>query len=247
MSKFLFLLEYSEYINSVVKFEESKYTDEYIYKSFIKNTKGGNLVLKEGLILSQPPDTTIEILKRKFKELIIKKYDDGDISIMGMNDNLGKYLPLINNLGYFISSAFVGNDNIEFQDAEQLDLQCDNVFIEPKFDYMVDIPKILYHCTPLKFKEKIQKIGLSPKSGNKLSNHPNRIYLTNSLDSCVKFGEYLLNSDSNQHYKSGYCIFIVQGEGIDKLYSDINWRLGGFYTLNNIDKKYISLFKERQK
>jgi hypothetical protein len=104
VSKFLFLLEYTDYIKSILNFENPKYTDEYIYNSYLRNQKEGKLLLKEGLIYSQPVDTTVEILKRKFSELIFKKYEDVDISIQGMDDKLGKYLPLINNLGYFVSS-----------------------------------------------------------------------------------------------------------------------------------------------
>ena len=34
----------------------------------------------------------------------------------------------------------------------------------------------------LKYKDKILKYGLSPRSGSKISNHPERIYLTDSLN-----------------------------------------------------------------
>ena len=245
MGKFSFILEYNEYINSVLNFEEPIYSDEYIYKKFLDNYKGDFLPIKEGLIYSQPADTTIRILKKKFKELKIKYYDDGgDISIEGMDDKLKKYIPLINNLGYFISSAFIGDDNIDLNEKELEEVKCTNIFIEPKYDYEVEIPKILYHASPLKFKDKIIKNGLIPKSGNKISIHPERIYLSDSFESCIKFGEYLSkNTLYNKHYKNGYCVFIIKG-GVDKLYSDINFREGGFYTLNNISKEFITLFKK---
>lgn len=247
MSKFLFLIEYNEYIESITNYKKNKYSDEYIYNSITKNQKNGLIPLNEGLIYSQPIDKTMKILKNKFKELNIKKYDDGDISIEGLNDKLKKYIPLINNLGYFISNAFVGDDKIDTHLLNKDDfnnIECSNIFIEPKYDYEVNIPNILYHASPLKFKKKISKYGLTPKSGNKLAYHPNRIYLSNSIQSCVKFGEYLLSSKKqNKYYKNGYCIYIIKGIGVDKLYSDINFREGGFYTLNNIKKELINLFK----
>ena len=246
MSKFLFLLEYNDYINSVMNYNKSKYSDEYIYEHMIKNQKNGVLPLNEGLIYSQSIDITIKILKNKFNELDIKKYEDGDISIESMNDKLKKYIPLINNLGYFISSAFKDDDSINISQLKKDDLEevvCSNIFIEPKYDNQVNIPSILYHVSPLKFKDKILKNGLTSKSGSKLSYHPDRIYLSSDIQSCVKFGEYLSNSTENEYYKNGYCIYIIKGEGIDKLYSDINMREGGFYTLNNIKKEFISLFK----
>ena len=250
MSKLIFLLEYNEYLNSLVNYKNSKYSDEYIYEFMSKVKRKGTLPLNEGLIYSQPIETVTRILKNKFSELEIKTYDDSDISIEGLNDRLKKYIPLINNLGYFISSAFKGDDSIEISKLKKEELEnitCSNIFIEPKYDYQVDVPNILYHASPLKYKEKILKNGLTPKSGSKLSYHPDRIYLSNSLQSCVKFGEYLLNTSENEYYRNGYCIYIIKGEGIDKLYSDINMRQAGFYTLNNIKKEFISLFKEKIK
>jgi hypothetical protein len=247
MSKFLFLLEYNDYINSVINYNKPKYSDEYIYEYMIKKQKNGILPLNEGLIYSQPIDITIKILKNKFNELDIKKYEDGDISIESMNDKLKKYIPLINNLGYFISSAFRGDDSINISKLKKEDLEeviCSNILIEPKYDHEVEVPNLLYHASPLKFKDKILKTGLTPKSGSKLSYHPDRIYLSNNIQSCIKFGEYLLNSKENEYYKNGYCIYIIKGVGIDKLYSDINMREVGFYTLNNIKKEHISLFKQ---
>jgi hypothetical protein len=246
MSKFLFILEYNEYIESLINSKYSKFTDEYIYNCMLDNYKDKIIPIKEGLIYSQPVDTTIRVLKNKFSELEIKKYDDGDIVLSGMNDKLKKYIPLINNLGYFISNAFDDNDDaIDINKNNIEELNCYYIFIEPKYDYQVEVPNILYHVSPLKFKDKILKSGLTPKSGNKLSSHPDRIYLSSSINTCIMFGKYLLQSaGSSEYYKNGYCIYIIKGNGVDKLYSDINLRVGGFYTLNNISKEFITLFKE---
>ena len=248
MTKFIFLLEYNEYIRDKVNNIESKYSDEYINQSISSISRGGKLILKEGLIYSQPQKTTVDILKRRFTELDTQIYDGGDISIMGMYNKLSKYIPLINNLGYFISSAFIGNDNISFTEKTIGDIKVDEIFIEPKYDYQVDIPKVLYHASPLKFKEKILKSGLSPRSGNKLSNHPDRIYLTDSYNKCIRFGEYLVMNDrESEYYKNGYCIYEISGDSINNLYSDINFREGGFYTLDNISPNRIKLLKEIRK
>lgn len=146
MSKFKFILEYNSYINNTINGKNSVYSDEYIYNSFINNTKNGKLLLKEGLIYSQSVETTVKILNKKFPELNIKIYDDGDISIEGMNSNLGKYISLINNLGYFISSAFNGSDKIDIDLLNERDIKhikCDNIFIEAKYDKEIKkIPKV---------------------------------------------------------------------------------------------------------
>ena len=249
MSKFKFILEYSDYIEGIVNNLENRYSDIYIYNSFNENTKNGKLLLKEGLITSQSKETTIRVLNKKFPELVIKQYDDGDISIEGLNDSLSKYIPLINNLGYFISSCFIADDQIDLnllKNDHIGNIKADNIFIEPKYDLEItQKPKILYHASPLKFKNKILKNGLTPKSGSKLSVHPDRIYLSTSILTCINFGDYLTKVEKNDFYKNGYCIYLVKSEGIDKLYSDINLRNSGFYTLNNIKKEYVELFKEK--
>lgn len=245
MSKFLFLLEYKSYIDSIVNNGESEYGDEYIFNSMKENERNNILIVNEGLIYSQPIDITIRVLKNKFDELIIDKHDDGEISIQRLNNKLGKYLPLINNLGYFISSILIDDDIIDFDNDNLSSIKCDSIFIEPKYDYEVKTPNILYHTSPIKFKNKILNKGLTPKSGNKIANHPDRIYLNDSLKSAKLFGKYLIKNDNNKYYENGYCIYSVNGNGIDKLYSDVNFREGGFYTLNNISKEYIEIIDEK--
>lgn len=50
--------------------------------------------------------------------------------------------------------------------------------IEQKTTKIVtDFPEILYHATPLSKVPKILKQGLIPKAGNKISFHPERVYL----------------------------------------------------------------------
>ena len=84
---------------------------------------------------------------------------------------------LINNLGYFISGK------------KETDL-CIYIVIMPKFLYEVTSSVydsngndgILYHITPAKYKQKIEKYGLIPKHANYiLDNYPDRIYFYTKL------------------------------------------------------------------
>ena len=56
-------------------------------------------------------------------------------------------------------------------------------------------------------------------------------------------GNYL-RSENNEWYKNGYCIYSVNGSGVSELYSDVNFRQGGYYTTNNIKIDNINLIKE---
>jgi hypothetical protein len=234
-----FLLEYKEYINNI---EESS-KDDYIYNEIQKRTKFGKLALVEGLIYTHPIDKSTNILKKKFPEFIIEIEEDGEIYIENQPpQKLQKYLPIITNLGYFISKLTInGKEWIKEYNEETKPIA---FILEAKYDHQVQIPDILYHASPIRFKDKIIKTGLTPKTGNKLSNHPDRIYLTDDLEKAINFGNYLIEQENNDWYKNGFSIYSVKGSGISKLYSDINLREGGYYTLNNIKKENINLIKE---
>ena len=148
---------------------------------------------------------------------------------------------LITNLGYFISKLTIdGQEWIKEFDSDAKPIA---FILEAKYDYEGEIPNTLYHASPIRFKDKIFKFGLTPKSGNKLSNHPERIYLTDDINKAITFGNYLKEED-NVWYKNGYCIYSINGTGLSKLYSDVNFRQGGYYTLNNIKLENIKLVKE---
>lgn len=236
---FKFLLEYNEYIDNI----ENSDKDEYIYNEILKRTKFNKLSIVEGLIHTYPVKKSIDILRRKFPELIVELGEDDEIYIENQPPKkLGIYLPIITNLGYFISKYTI--DGEEWLMDFDNDTKPISFVIEAKYDYEVKIPNILYHASPLRFKSKILKYGLTPKSGNKLSNHPNRIYLTDDLNNAKSFGNYLRNQEKNEWYQSGYCIYSVDGSCIEKLYSDVNFREGGYYTTNNIGTDYIKHIDE---
>jgi hypothetical protein len=231
---FRFVLEYNNYIKNI----EDSDKEEYIYNEILKRSKYGNLAIAEGLIFTHPIDKSINILKKRFPELTIEIENDGEIYIENQPpQKIEKYLPLITNLGYFISlTTFDGNNWIKEYDYDSCPIA---FFLEPKYDLKVSVPEILYHASPIKFKDKISKIGFIPKTGNKKSNHPDRIYLTDNLNIAISFGENIKTET-----KKGYCIYKIDGKCIDNLYSDINLRESGFYTLQNIDPIFFELIKE---
>ena len=231
---FEFILEYRDYISNIEKGDK----DDYIYDEILKRTKFGKLSILEGLIFTHPIDKSTNILKKRFFELEVEIEDEGGIYIEIKEPNkIGKYLPIITNLGYFISLYTLDGSNW-LKDYNN-DTEMIAFYLEPKYDLKVDVPHVLYHVSPIKFKDKISKIGFIPKTGNKISKHPERIYLTDDLKTAISFGDNI-KSETN----SGYCIYKISGDCIENLYSDINLRSGGFYTLQNISPDNFELIKE---
>jgi hypothetical protein len=220
------------------------------------------LNLKEGLIKTIPIGEAIYILKKQFYNWIFQ-YEKGDkdftIEILRIKDGIQpeyfeKLLPLLNNLGYFISYMEIYSDDIAIEDKYN-EKTVKNAFQNPKihsiyleceakFDQKVNkIPEFLYHVAPLKNWEKIQQVGLVPKSRSKKAYHPERIYLgkdeKNTSNLASKFYQFegikdwaLLKIDTN----------MVPG-GYLRLYYDPNFKYG-YYTLNNIPPQAIEKIKD---
>ena len=236
-----FILEYQDYIENI----ENSDKDNYIYNEILKRSYNNKLKISEGLIKTYPTNKSVDILKRRFPELDIEIDADGEIYIYNLNDKLSKYIPIITNLGYFISQITKDGNNWQHISINDY-LYAKGICIEAKYDYEVVIPNILYHASPIKLKNKILKNGLSPRTGNKIAKHPERIYLTDNINTAIQFGKYLKGEENNEWYQNGFCIYSVDGKGISNLYSDVNLRQGGFYTMNYIKPEYIKIICENK-
>lgn len=182
----------------------------------------------EGLINTCDAEKTKRILTKRFPELIIKIEDNGELFIQGFNKFINNYIPLINNLGYFISTLTLDGHNWieEFNNNDYILA----LLLEPKYDIKLDkIPNILYHTSIDKYTKSIEKIGLIPKSKIKLSNHPDRIYVTINLSQAKLFANYHLNNNENP------IIWKINTLGLNlTLFKDLNFTPGGYYLLGNI-------------
>jgi hypothetical protein len=218
-----FLFEYDEYIKNIDKLTNND--DLIIYEKF----KIHKIV--EGLIYTYPQQNSINIINKKYKELNCNIEPDGEIYIEGYFKELKNYLPIFNNLGYYISK--LTSDGEKWEQEYTNDSKPIALFLEPKYDIkIINIPNILYHATHNIYDKRIEKIGLIPKSKNKVSNHPDRIYLTDNLQIAITFGKL--------QYGQDYSIYKIDTNGLNiNLYEDINLKNNGFYTLNNISSKYI--------
>lgn len=182
----------------------------------------------EGLINTCDPEKSKRILIKRFPELIIQIEDNNGLFIQGFNKIINNYIPLINNLGYFISTLTLdGNNWIERFSNNDYILA---ILLEPKYDTKLEkIPDILYHTSINKYTKSIEKIGLIPKSKSKLSNHPDRIYITTNLAQAKLFANYHLNNNENP------IVWKIKTQGLKlTLYKDLNFTPGGYYILGNI-------------
>lgn len=226
MGRMDFIFEYQEYIEKVLNLSQKD--DKHIYDEYRK------WHIVEGLIKTHPSNKSSEIISKRFSELNSNVEADGKIYVEGNFRDLEGYIPLFNNLGYFISEVTF--------DGEKWTKEFNNkskpiaIFLEPKYDTKIDpLPNVLYHATLDIYIKRIKNYGLMPKSQNKLSQHPERIYLTDNIKLANTFGEYLKNM-----HKQDYSICEIDTTGLTiNLYRDINLP-EGYYTLNNISKDFIS-------
>jgi hypothetical protein len=101
-----------------------------------------------------------------------------------------------------------------------------------------------YHITPIIKGEKIDMMGLSPKSKSQIAAHLDRVYLAYNIGGIE---ELFQNSRfcPNEYY------FVVYEININKLLKDKNIQLyedaafkdEGVYTMNNIPPQYIKFLK----
>ena len=141
-NKMEFLINYYQYMNDVDNL--SLLEDSNMYDRFKKQSKNGYLIISEGLITTHPLNKSINIIKKRFPSLTVEIEEDGEIYIEGEMSELKNYIPLFNNLGYFISTYTVNGNKWEKDYTDNT--RPISLYLEPKYDLKIDnIPKILYH------------------------------------------------------------------------------------------------------
>lgn len=112
------------------------------------------------------------------------KTDDKNI------DYLSTYM---NNMGYFLSSFYIGNNPLgpNYKDKDWTSIK-----FEAKFDMERAVyGSYIYHVTGKKYLSKILKNGLIPKTKNKITGHPDRIYLTDKIESAKQIATIFKTGD----------------------------------------------------
>jgi len=203
----------------------------------------------EGLISTVPTKKMVKFLKRKFPDYYIGILPDGEIEISaGRKDYVSDIKgieSICKQLGWFISHGTRESGYYKFDQSFFDNSNFDEIVIKPVFDTTKDMyfkPSVMYHVTPVKNLPRIFKIGLIPKHKDKVTHHPDRIYLTDELE--LAWG---LKKEF-QRLSGGECeILKISTKDLDiKLYSDVDARMNGYYTMENIPPKFISILPEEE-
>ena len=212
--------------------------------------------LYEGLDVTHEVAQSISILSRWWNlggKVEFEK--DGYIIKMIVREPIDKrdfdnILKWVNNLGYFPAhiATKIASEKYNYDDAVN---GCLNgnfaIYFDPKFDIEIaddELPNHIYHITPTTNEEKILKIGLVPKSKNKLSLHPERIYFAKSVESVM----FLLDNHPFVKEVKQFTIFEIDLERLNKV-RKIRWFLdpiyakSGFYAYENIPKEYLEIYR----
>lgn len=203
----------------------------------------------EGLINTTEVEQTRKILKRLGYDSFIsaEHYDSGDVfgvtlkkaseildarRLIQRCDSLGWYCANIDFAGQFLK--FSEKALVKVYDSD-LDYPV-TLFFEAKFDRVAsNISKEnqikLYHITDKRHLTKIKKIGLSPRSGEKLSSHPERIYLCNNYDDALEMKAMLLDGN---YINNPILITLSLDKSKYTFRNDPNYFNQGVYTTQNI-------------
>ena len=224
-------------------------------------------IIYEGLIKTIKLDKSMNLLGRWFlmynmsdrdNITIDNKSDTITINLLPFQKDINKVkelLKYINNLGYFISIVYYKYqkdrewNDFKYDEKKLFDLikQYDNlerlyIILEAKFDIERDIPDKLYHVTRQDVLEKIKKIGLSPRSGNKKGTHPERIYFAKTYDDTYDiYGNF---KAKNKEQK--YVILEIDTSLVKhiRVFDDPNYKGYGYYILVNVHPNAITILKE---
>ena len=202
--------------------------------------------LNEGLIKSVDIETCISILEKNLinvKKIQANSYNSNLIIIEFTKPTLIKdIIKLINNLGYYILQIRnVNNKETEKFNDNDLIITAQIGAKYPKEEYLSEY---LYHITRKDNLEKILKIGLVPKSKEKIVKHPDRIYFFKEEEVAIYFVDELYLDPENA------VILKIDTKGLNiKIYQDpeISDSDGGYagdagyFTTSNIPPSHITV------
>jgi hypothetical protein len=246
------------------------------YNTFNENIKA----LNEGLIKTNSLKATINAIdnffsKIKIKYELIADYDLNifDLKLLDVNyiqriehtfESIDSMITKIN--GWFPSKCtiykdfsngkiFAWNDNM-YNYIIQNNENINEVIIryEAKFDSIYELKSnLIYHITNSDYVKDINKIGLVPKSKNKLSMHPDRIYITENIIDAEKLFSTMraliwndkFNNSKNKKSEK-FALLEIDLNKFDStdiiVYNDPNYK-DGFYITKNIPPCAIKIIK----
>ena len=261
--------EMLDFFSQPMMFEKRKniYNNEFV--NFEKNGE----LLREGLIKSYGADYVISNLKKVFdltskfenyKKNNSKGYIATDSSTLRFDrkDKETSVIELIipnnktqieriekflNVCGWYVAS----NDIDQYCKNGFVHLVFEKKYQKPLKNNKIEVPNIIYHITQKAYLPKIKEKGLVPKSGNKISKHPERIYfLTDKLpetDLSVFSKQFFIHTNSDEYIEYNKMVLLTIDvssiRNTINFYSDPNAD-GCVYCYDNIPPKCIINIEE---
>lgn len=226
----------------------------YDYKEYIR-------LIKEGLIFTHniekyqnSLDIQLSSIGVKHNINIISKfvYDLEILNPFELSVELLKYVIDINQnlLGYYPSYVWVinkiGKNGFIF-DEKYLSNEFLNIKIRFESKYEdglykndLEIPEYAYHISPKEKRIKILSDGLCPKSYNRKTKHPDRLYLFYDLKDYDNLLKGLIFNDQMKGLDREYDTYKIKMNRSMIIHSDPNYDRG-FYTYDNISPRDIKL------
>lgn len=219
----------------------------------------------EGLITSYPHSVVIPEMKKivgttgtvglyNHNETVIRVTIQRQIT----EQTIQQLLHFAETAGWFFASSLISTKNYNDEQRNHKDSNTIiktisgltnptvTILFESKFSTEISSTivkkyKVLYHATPAQKAIKILKIGLTPKTGNKISNHPERIYFATNYEDLVN--ELIPDMIEKTKIKS-WAIFEIDTKIFEsdtmRLFKDPAYPLGVF-TVANIPPYHIKL------
>lgn len=190
----------------------------------------------------------INILNKFIYELEI-------LNVSELTNNILNHIIEINQnlLGYYPSYIWVKNNGMinSFKfDIKYLNIKYDYIRIRFESKYEdgvfkndIEIPEIAYHLSPVKNREKILKNGLCPKSFNRKTLHPERVYLFYDLNDLSNLLTSLKLNDKLKGVNYLYTLYKIDMNKDIIIHTDPNFT-NGFYTTDNISPYNIKIIKD---
>lgn len=211
----------------------------------------------EGLILTHPLDASMEYLtnwcnfenKIEYKKLESTKFVAIIRTSITMTE-LDVLLKNTNNLGYYPAYIYDKINNIgkKYTLDNVNDMINAKVIFEIRFEAKYgdvidgESYKLLYHVTDIKYKDKILRCGLCPKSKEKLAAHPDRVYLTLKKETAYLFSYYPQSKITTPIL---FEVDLNKSQTEVTLYLDPNFKVTGdargFYTNDNISPRCLKI------
>ena len=176
------------------------------------------------------------------------------LDIIDDKEKLNNLLSYINNLGYkpgLIINKKINNNKNEQKFTEDIlysfTQQRDNleyiyITLEAKFDIELDKkdwPDKLYHVTRQDVLHKIKKIGITPRTGSKISSHSERVYFAKDVESAKIIHDRFKKDYQDQKFVT----LEVEPKLVNhlRLFDDPNYKGYGYYGLVNVPPNAIKI------